>query len=399
MSKTWQIAWHEYQRNVFKKSFILVLFSVPFMMAVSIGSGLVMESLKQDEAPVGIVDTPSVFEARTPPPVRTSREPVDFIHYDNEDLAGAALRAKEIQAYFLLPPDFADSLEVNLVYLDEPGENAVRNFYDYLQINLLSEELPEVAYRAAAGTSVTVRSQDGKREIPSGGPTFGLMMPLMISLAFLGLMLINSGYLMSALADEKENRTIEVLVTTISPSQLVGGKVLGIVAIGLTQLVAWGAVTALAIFIAKDVVDLAWLQNMDLEWEIIWSTIAIAVPAYVLASALMAAIGVAVTSSQEGQSISSVFIILHMIPLYISWMMISNPNGPIPTVLSLLPFTSLMTVSFRNLFSVVPLWQVAASAAVQTIFALAALWIASRSFRLGLLRYGQRLSLRKIFQS
>jgi ABC-type Na+ efflux pump permease subunit len=62
-------------------------------------------------------------------------------------------------------------------------------------------------------------------------------------------------------------------------------------------------------------------------------------------------------------------------------------------VLTLLPFTSLMTVGFRSLFSVVPVWQVAASASIQTACAVGALWLAGRAFHLGMLRYGQRLRI------
>ena len=98
----------------------------------------------------------------------------------------------------------------------------------FLRLNLLSGQSPETAYRAASGVDFIVRSIDGKREVPAAsGPTFGLLMPLFIAMAFLFMLLMSSGYTMSAMADEKENRTMEVLVTSISPMQLIGGKILG----------------------------------------------------------------------------------------------------------------------------------------------------------------------------
>ena len=122
------------------------------------------------------------------------------------------------------------------------------------------------------------------------------------------------------------------------------------------------------------------------------ASVAIAIPAFVLAAALMTAIGAMVTSSPEGQSIGMIFFMLHFtLPAMTIIAIIKSPTSLLPTVLSFLPFTGLMTISLRNIFSVVPAWQVAVSAAVQALAALGALWLAGRAFRLGMLRYGQRL--------
>jgi ABC-2 type transport system permease protein len=191
---------------------------------------------------------------------------------------------------------------------------------------------------------------------------------------------------------------MEVLMTSVSPTQFIGGKVLGIVAISFTQFVAWTAVAVLAIIIARSA-GIAWFQNLDLDWGTIWATVAVAIPAYVLASALMTAVGATVTSAQEGQSMGTLFFVLHIIPVCVAGLVIVKaPSSSLPTVLSLLPFTALMTISLRNIFTVVPLWQVAASAAVQTVCAVGALWLAGRAFRLGMLRYGQRLNWRELMK-
>jgi ABC-2 type transport system permease protein len=87
-----------------------------------------------------------------------------------------------------------------------------------------------------------------------------------------------------------------------------------------------------------------------------------------------------------------------LIPLYIAFAFVNKPDSTLAIALSVLPFTSLMTTAMRNMFYSVPSWQVAVSVFVQTIFALGAIWLASRAFRLGMLRYGQRLNWRNIFQ-
>jgi len=399
MIKLLQVAVNEYRRNVFKKSFILVLLSVPLMMALSIWMGFFIEGVKDNDLPVGYIDNSGVFARAIPAPkVSEFDEEVTFIPFPNDTEARAALEDYEIQAYYILPANYAETRKIELVYVKEPGENVPRQFYNFLQINQLSEEPAKIAHRAAAGTDVTVRSMDGRREVPSGGPNFGIIAPMLINLAFLALILMSSGYLMSAVAEEKENRTMEILATSLSPSQIISGKVIGIVGIGISLLITWSLVVLSFILIgAKS--GIGWFQNLELDWGIILATIAIAIPSYVLAAAMMTAIGAITTSSQEGQSLSSIFVILHMAPLYISMAFLNNPHSPVAVVLSILPFTSLMTVGMRNLFIIVPAWQVAISVGVQLLSATGALWLAGRAFRLGMLRYGQRLTWRRLFRA
>lgn len=398
MKKVWRVALYEYKRNVFKKSFLLTLLSIPLMVAFGVGSGFVMTSLQDNDLPVGYIDRAQIFDKAIPAPVSESEEPVDFIPFQSEDEARAALDGKEIQAYYIIPADYFETRIIEIVYTKKPAENANRQWWDFLQINLLSDQPTEIAYRTAAGTDITVRSQDGKRTIADSGPTFGNMMPLFISLAFLALILMSSGFLMGAVAEEKENRTMEIVVTSISPLELIAGKLLGVVAIGLTLLVTWTLIVVLGVFAAR-LMGIGWFQELGMDWGVVLTTVAIATPAYVLVAALMIAIGTMVTTTQEGQSFSSIFVIFHMVPMYIAIGFVNNPANSLAVTLSLLPFTSLMTVAMRNLFYSVPTWQVVVSVVVQTVSALGAIWLASRAFRLGMLRYGQRLQWRNLFQA
>lgn len=396
MWKLWYVARHEYARNVFKKSFILALLSVPLLIGVNIGLIAFMVSLDNNNAPVGYVDHAGLLSDLIPAPGAPSEGGIEFIPFQTEDEARDALEVKSIQAYYVVSPDYFETSRIDLLYLEEPGENATQQFHDFIQINVLSDQPPDIAHRAAEGSNVTVRAPDGSREF-SGAPTLGAILPVLLSVAFIFLLLMSSGYLMQAVVDEKENRTMEVLITSLSASRLISGKVLGIVAIGLTQLVAWILVGILAVFIGGEVFDIQWFQDPGLDWGPILTVVAIAIPSYVLACALMVAVGSTVGQAQEGQQIGALFFMLFMIPLYAIMLIGETPNATPSVVLTLLPFTSLMTVGFRSLFSVVPLWQVAASVAIQTTCAAGALWLAGRAFRLGMLRYGQRLRFREIF--
>jgi ABC-2 type transport system permease protein len=135
-----------------------------------------------------------------------------------------------------------------------------------------------------------------------------------------------------------------------------------------------------------------------MDWSSILGTLLVAIPAYILASALMVAVGALVSTVQEGQSISSLFAVLHIAPLYVGWAFLNDPQSALAGWLSMLPFTSLITIGLRNLSTIVPAWQIAVSVLVQCLCALGATWLASRAFRAGSLRYGQRLKISRLFK-
>ena len=399
MLKLGRIATYEYKRNVFKRSFLLTLLSVPLIIALNVGVGLYMESRGNDDAPVGYVDRAGLFADPVPVPVSGSREPIEFIPFPNQEDARAALESGQIQAFLAVPADYGETRDMTLFYLEEPGGSTTRQLYDFVQANLLADRPADIVRRAALiGEGVTVRSLDGRRQVPSGGPSFDIMMPMLIGFAFIFLLLMNASYLMQAVVEEKENRTMEVLVTSVSPVQLIAGKVLGVVAIGLTQLAAWIVVGVLAV-VAASVAGIAWFQNASLDGQLLLTTVAVAIPAYVFAAALMTAVGATTISAQESQATGAIFFILHVVPIYLAGLIINTPNAVLPTVFTFLPFTALLTITLRNIFASVPLWQVATAVALQVVYAIVALWLASRAFRLGMLQYGQRLNWRKLLKA
>jgi ABC-2 type transport system permease protein len=121
------------------------------------------------------------------------------------------------------------------------------------------------------------------------------------------------------------------------------------------------------------------------------------IPSFVMIAGLMVAIGATVTEAQEGQQIASVFTLLVVIPYWFTFQILFNPNGPLAIALSFFPFTAPVTLPMRAGMTVIPPWQLALNLAFLVLCALGALWIAGRAFRLGMLRYGQRLSWREIF--
>jgi ABC-2 type transport system permease protein len=221
-------------------------------------------------------------------------------------------------------------------------------------------------------------------------------LPLLVGVAFMFLLFMSSGYLLGTVAEEKGNRTIEMLVTSVSTSQLMGGKVAGVVAVSLTQFVAWITFAVLVVLVGRDFLGMRFLDDLSLDVRVFAPIMSLFVPAYILYAALMATVGATVAEPQDGQGVMGVFILLSMVPVWLLQPIIEHPNGPLAIGFSLFPTTALPTMSFRVAFSQVPLWQMVTSFGILLLSACAAVWMAGRAFRLGMLRYGQNLNWREL---
>jgi ABC-2 type transport system permease protein len=391
MRKLWLAVRHEYSKNVRQKSFLIALFSLPLFIGLSVGLGFLFNSQENNSAPVGIIDYPGVIDQRLDLSQISERELVDFVIFESEELARESLEIEDIQAYFIIPNDYPKNKEIDLVFNQEPGENAISNFYDFMQLNLVSGFRPEIRERVALGTNAVFRTPDGEREFPDNQPSVGMFLPLIISLGFVLLLMITSGYLMSGFLDEKANRTIELLITSLSPTQFVGSKLMTMVAIGMTMLITWVLVAVGTFYVGGGLLEISWMQGLELNWRDIFAVVAVAVPSYMFAAAIMLAIGLIIGDKQEAESVGPLIMVVAFIPLWLLVTITNDINGPLAIGMSLIPIASQLTMGIRTMFFQVPLWQILVSVAIQLLFVAAALWLAVRTFRIGILRTGKRI--------
>jgi ABC-2 type transport system permease protein len=122
-------------------------------------------------------------------------------------------------------------------------------------------------------------------------------------------------------------------------------------------------------------------------------------PTYALISAVMIAIGGAVTEVQQGQQLAGLLNFLYLAPMLLLPLLFENPGHPIIIFLTLFPTTSFLTVSLRWGLGTVPLWQLGVSWVVLVATAGFMVWAAARIFRVGMLRYGQPLSLKSALEA
>jgi ABC-2 type transport system permease protein len=196
--------------------------------------------------------------------------------------------------------------------------------------------------------------------------------------------------MLEVVAEEKENRTMEIMVTSITPGHLIGGKTVGLLASALTQLAIYGLCVVVGVALASPSVPE--LQQLQVPWGYLGLMALFFFPAYGLIAAIMIAIGSAVTEIQQGQQVAGLLTLTFTLPLFILPVIFENPGHPLAVVLTLFPTTSFLTVSLRWGLGSIPVWQIALGWAILVASVLAMVWVAARVFRASMLRYGQPLS-------
>jgi ABC-2 type transport system permease protein len=397
MKKFWLVCKHEYLRHVLRKRFIMALLSVPIFMVVIVGVGILAVVLGSDSRPVGYVDQSGLFtNAQVPPNTGRSITPkTQQIRFDNQGSAEEALANKEIQGIFLIAPDYWETGNVILIADTALDSSVTWDFRKFILYNLLTSEPGNLRQRLVNGPEIVIRTVDDVRQLDSSNPlTF--LIPVFSGILFMIAINTSGGYLMQAVVEEKENRTMEIVLTSVSTDQLMAGKIFGNLSVGLTQLAIWLLAAAGGIIFALNYFPE--FANFGLDTTFVWVLLATFLPAFIMVAALMAMIGATTTETREAQQISALFTIPIAIPFWFMGLIITNPNSPVAVGLSLFPLTAPVTLPMRVMLTNLQFWEVGLPVGLLIIFAAGAIWLASRAFRLGLLRYGKKLSLREIFQ-
>ncbi len=197
--------------------------------------------------------------------------------------------------------------------------------------------------------------------------------------------------------EEKENRTMEIVVSSVSLAQLMTGKIIGALGIALMQLAVWLAFLAGAAWLGGSVLEVDWLQNVNPNWRAILMIVVVALPSYLCIAAAMTMVGATFVESQEAQQAGPLFFMLLFVPMYLLIPITENLNGPLSLGLSLFPMTSVVTLAIRSVFTEIPVWQTGLSAVIALVSGIALVWLAGKAFRMSMLRYGQRLKWRELF--
>lgn len=392
MRNVWLVAKHEYRRMVMRRGFVLGTIAIPLGLILVFGLAIVVAISQENTLPIGYVDEANVLDVARQADLPDPEDRVEVRAYPDQAAAMSALEAEQIQAFFVLPPGYPEQLQVDLYYLDSPPDNdAWRDFDDFVRANLLASQPPDVRTRLLAGSEIAVEDIDSGR-VFSSSSVVNVILPFVASIFFIIATMSAAGYLLRVVADEKENRTMEIMLTSVTPNQLIAGKALGLLAAALSQLLIYILFAVVLLRVATPYV--AALQQFELPWTYIVIAAIFFFPAYALVASVMVAIGGAVTEFQQGQQIAGLLNLTFMIPLFLTGILFENPGHPAMVALTLFPTTSFLTILLRWGLGTVPLWQLITSWGLLIASAAAMIWVAARVFHAGMLRYGQPLSLK-----
>lgn len=405
MHNLWLVAKHEYRKRVSTRSFLLATFGIPAIMLFVMAISVVTSIPGEIERPVGYVDqaalldpslSPPLAETDAEAPVAPGETPL-LREFETTAAAQMALEAGEVDSFYVVPAGYPVVPQLEVYYREEAPDVAVRDAFDeFLRVNLAASVagVPAgIQERLREGPDLVVRSADGEREIGKEN-ILTFVLPFLAAFLFFFAVIGSSGYLVQVVADEKENRTMEMVITSITPEQLIGGKALGLMAVSLTQILLWVVVAGVGLFVGARFVPT--LGQLTIPWTYLLLIGLFFLPAYALVAGIMTAIGGAVTEVQHGQQIAGVLNLLFIAPFFFTVGLIGNPDSVLALILTLFPTTSFFTVALRWGLGAIPLWQTGLSWLILVTTALLSVWASARIFRAGMLRYGQRMELREM---
>jgi len=374
---------------------------VPLVALLAIGAFQLISGIAElpvaEEVTIGYVDKSGGFEGYT------QQDKVNLVRFDTQDDATEALIEGDIKEYFVIPPDYISTGVVSRYTLEKqlvaPADiaTAIRNF---LLSNLLAGKVPAATVdRVEAPLNlVTTRLTETGAIAPEQGGLGNLIIPVVFSLLLSFSIIFSSTYLLQGLGEEKENRLIEILLSSVSARQLLTGKVLGIGAAGLAQVGVWVISAPILLSLASSTFG-GFISIIQLPANFLVLAVVYFILGYLLFAVLSAGIGAISSSSREGQQLIAIFTLPLFIPLWFMSLLMLLPNNPIWVVLTIFPITAPVEVMLRLGVSEIPAWQLAASIVVLGLSIIGLLLLTSRVFRTYLLMYGKRPKFGEIIRS
>ena len=393
------VAQRDYLRTVRRRGFIAGTLLLPAAMATMFGISAVLSTSGggQELADVLLVNQSSVA-------VTADERLAPHVMVTSLDEAQAALATGSVGDYYLVPASWPAAPEVTRVVgeVGGPGQpldslrleaTAQAEVETLLRVSILrAAGLPD----SALGQLLTPITFDavGVDGAPVGDASYiaGFALPYIFTLIFVLSIFITSGYLLQSVTEEKENRVVEIVLSSIPALPLMAGKILGLGAAGLTQVAIWLTTALVAIPLIN--------SQFSLDLSLVWYQMVLAIVFFCLGylgyGAIFAAVGAVAPGSREGQQYSSFFGFFAVVPVIATPVFVNDPGSPIVWLLALFPLTAPAASLELLALPSIPWPTLAASFVAQIVFVVVATVLAGRIFRATLLLYGVRPSLGRI---
>lgn len=402
MHNIWIIIENEVRTKLTNRSFWIMTFVFPaFILAINLGTqifvqnemaevddGLLGAETAVNLPQLGYVDQAGII-TNLPPEL-----PADHIQaYPDPEAAQAALDAAEIDLYLLVPADFPQSDPVLVDSTFSPLGNRQADLFEYLlAYNLIGDA---ATAQTILNPTARLRSEalNPAAVTETASPLVALV-PYFTMFIFFFLLVSGSGYMLRSVSREKENRTMEVLLVSLEPRQLMLGKILGLGLVTLVQMAIWVGGGVLVFSGRIDISVLA--GSIDFPANFLLWALLFFLAGYFLYGALMGMVGALAPNAREAGQFTFVVLLPLLAPLWLNSALTQNPNGTLAVVFSLFPFTAPITMMTRLAAGRLPLWQPLVSLAGLIVTAYLCVALSARSFRADTLLSAAPLSWQRL---
>ena len=436
MRKLWAVLKREYRETVKKPSFLIMTVLAPFLMGALMLVPALLASRGMGERRVAVLDGTgrlraafeglagdapaerSAFARGRGTNVPTGRivpEYVDLFTVDPKNAVGPYLerlslertpKERRLDGVLLVPADAFERPLTHLTYFSRSAADLLAQERLGRAVNralqrerLAARGLPpaELELILAPLPVETVQVTKSGQERRGGEGSFVLAM-LFLALLFIP-SLVYGQEVMRGVIQEKTDRVVELLVSSMTPMELLSGKILGMAAIGLTQMAVWvtmGSVVAVAgLSGARSAgFDLSTVLRPSIAvWFVVFFLLS-----YLVTVGVYAAGGAIVSSEKEAQQVLTPVMFVFLVPWFLMMPILTNPDSTLSVVLSLVPIYTPMTMFIRLLVSEPPAWQVALSLLLSVATIAFLLKASAKVFRAGLLATGKRPTIPELWR-
>lgn len=396
------IARREFLITIRRREFLLITFGLPLLYvligvvagAATVATAGSVRARERATRAVGFMDQSGLLNRAA-----LTREYDEFTGrvFDSEEAGKTAVRDKQVRAFVVIGKEFARNGRVTVyapasqgsMFSDGPRPNiyapALRRA---LMEGKMDEPTVERVLRPIETTRLEFDPATGQFLRPDPFREVGkFVVPYAFSLLLMMSVMFSSSYLLHGIVEEKENRVIEVLLSSVTHEELLAGKLIGLGAVGLVQLGIWVSTGLIGLASLSRVLPLSSLQIGP---GIVATAVTMFLLGYALYAALMAGVGSMGTSWRESQQMSGLAVTFLVIPLMVLPMLLEMPDGILSRILSLFPLTAPIGMMLRVAAGGASVGEVILCAVLLAASTYFVIRLSGRLLRLSLLMYGQR---------
>ena len=391
---------------------------------------LIQHATTPDTITLGVADTSGRILQRL-----HSNESVKFVEMADSQSTDKSQSVDSIDGYLVITSDIISNLSserVDLLLNSTSNLQFEKEVISQLNNAIETErlldknisELPKILESVKSDVSLNIMRID--REEKDSMPTeLSAVVGIVMSMLLYFFLILYGIQVMQSIVEEKSNRVLEIIVSSIKPTQLLTGKIAGIGLVAVTQIMIWAVclvvitVAVLPALIPADMMNdihavqagaqLATTADIELVSALatvtnpafilqltIWLIIFL-IGGFLLYSSLFAAVGSAVDNIQDASQLQTIIIMPIIVAMLVSMSVATAPDSALISWMSMIPFTSPMVMMARIPFGI-PVWQIILSAVILYASIFGAIWCAAKIYRIGIFMYGKKPEIREIIR-